>query len=118
MIESVSFGAVRARMVASVVWLVADVLILTVWAVAKAVMTDNRWQMVDGRWQMAGAVGVKMVGWRNWYYFERGQARKGVSRPCKNGRAGWTWNAQCRLECDGQSYDRRCNRVSSFRMSL
>ena len=34
MIESVSFGAVRARMVASVVWLVADVLILTVWAVA------------------------------------------------------------------------------------
>jgi len=50
MIESVSFGAVRARMVASVVWLVADVLILTVWAVAKAVMTDNRWQMADGRW--------------------------------------------------------------------
>lgn len=59
MIESVSFGAVRARMVASVVWLVADVLILTVWAVAKAVMTDNRWQMANGRWQMAD-------GWSCW----------------------------------------------------
>lgn len=56
MIESVSFGAVRARMVASVVWLVADVLIFTVWAVAKAVMTDNRWQMADG-WSCWGRDG-------------------------------------------------------------
>ena len=65
------------------------------------------------RWQIAGAYGVMEARLGNWCYFERGQAGKGESRLSRDERDGWAWIAQGRLECDGRSHDKRCNKGGS-----